>query len=192
MRLLGLVIAGGSARRMGFEKTFARIGGRTILERIITTLSPQVDSLIINANGDSARFADTCLAVVADLRPEIGTPLAGIHAGLRMARRDGFAAVLTVPSDCPFLPADLATRLSPGPSVAASGGMDHVLTGLWPVNLLQSLEDGLDSGLRRVKDWAAICRARSVEWPVSPFDPFLNLNTPADLAEAERIARQEG
>jgi len=189
MRLLGVIVAGGRARRMGFDKIFATVGGKTILARTIAALAPQVDLLVINANGGEARFAATGLAVIADERPQLGTPLAGIHAGLRHARAQGFDAVLTAPADCPFLPGDLARRLVPGPAIAASGEETHVLTGLWPTGLLGDLEVALDKGLLRVRDWAARCQARAIHWPTSPFDPFLNLNTPEDLAEAQRIAR---
>ena len=153
--------------------------------------SSDLDLLVINANEGGTRFAATGLAVIADEAPGLATPLAGIHAGLRHASAHGFDAVLTVPADCPFLPADLAKRLAPGPAIAASGSETHFLTGLWPMGLLGSLEAAIAGGLSRVKDWAARCQARPVPWPSLPFDPFLNLNTPGDLAEAERIARRE-
>ncbi len=190
MRLLGVIVAGGRARRMGFDKIFATVGGKTILERTIAALAPQVDLLLINANERGTRFATTGLAIIADEAPELATPLAGIHAGLRHASAHGFDAVLTVPADCPFLPADLAKRLAPGPAVAASGSETHFLTGLWPIGLLGSLEAALADGLSRVKDWAARSGAVPVAWPTAPFDPFLNLNTPEDLLVAERIARR--
>src|SRR5215510_1613745 len=112
---LGLVLAGGLARRMGGgDKTRIRIGGNTILERVLTRLRPQCTAVILNANGDPARFADTGLPVVADSVPDFAGPLAGILAGLDWAAANapGTADILSVPGDCPFLPTDLVPRLA--------------------------------------------------------------------------------
>ena len=113
-KILGLVLAGGLARRMGGgDKVRIRIGGRTILERVLARLRPQCAAIIINANGDPGRFADAGLPVVADGVPGFVGPLAGILAGLDWAAANApdVADVLSAPGDCPFLPADLAARL---------------------------------------------------------------------------------
>src|SRR5215472_3258008 len=111
---LGLVLAGGLARRMGGgDKARIRIGGATILERVLARLKPQCAALILNANGDPARFADTGLAVIPDSVPDFAGPLAGILAALDWAatERPGIADIVSVPGDCPFLPEDLVARL---------------------------------------------------------------------------------
>src|SRR5215467_1228658 len=113
--VLGLVLAGGLARRMGGgDKARIRIGGKTILERVLARLKPQCTAIIINANGDPARFADTGLPVVADSVPDFAGPLAGVLAGLdwAAAQRGDLAEVVSVPGDCPFLPRDLVARLA--------------------------------------------------------------------------------
>src|SRR5262249_45912358 len=112
---LGLVLAGGLARRMGGgDKARIRIGGKTILERVLARLKPQCTAIIINPNGDPARFADPGLPVVADSVPDFAGPLAGILAGLdwAAAQRGDLAEVVSVPGDCPFLPRDLVARLA--------------------------------------------------------------------------------
>ena len=106
-RPFGLVLAGGLARRMGGgDKARIRIGGKTILERVLTRLTPQCSGVILNANGDLARFADTGLRVVADSIPDFAGPLAGILAGLDWATANvpGIADIVSVPGDCPILP----------------------------------------------------------------------------------------
>ncbi len=193
MRIAGVIIAGGRSIRMGEEKAFLTIGGRSIAAGIIERLSPQVAAIAVNANGPASRFSELGLRVVPDLRTDVGTPLAGVHAGLRWVRNEGFDAVLTVPSDCPFLPHDLVSRLAAArlPAVASSGGQTHVLTGLWPQTLLEKLEQAMHGGgMLRVKDWAVQAHAMTVDWPVVPYDPFLNVNTPQDLALARRIAAE--
>lgn len=193
MRIAGVIIAGGRSTRMGAEKALVMVAGKPILQHIVERIAPQVDALSLNANGDPFRFASISVPVIADRRGDIGTPLAGLHAGLHWTSSLGFDAMLSLPSDCPFLPRDLAARLGDGtlPCIASSGGERHVLTGLWPAALLPSLEAALsEGGVFRVKDWAALVQARQVDWKTTPYDPFFNVNTPEELAEANRIAAE--
>ena len=196
---LGLVLAGGLARRMGGgDKARIRIGGRTILERVLARLKPQCAALILNANGDPARFADTGLAVVPDSVPDFAGPLAGILAGLDWAAREApdVADIVSVPGDCPFLPEDLVARLSAARSregaplaCARSGEWRHPVVGLWPVALRGDLRHALVAeGLRKIEAWTARHGVAVADWPAAPIDPFFNINTPEDAAEAERIA----
>jgi molybdenum cofactor guanylyltransferase len=196
MRACAVIVAGGRSSRMGREKAFEIVGGRTILDRIIARLGDQVQTVAINANGSAERFKATGLLVFGDIRPDAGTPLAGLHAALSFANDQGFDAVLTVPSDAPFLPLDLFSRLAglerPA-AIAASGGQAHYLTGLWSSDLLHDVDLALaQPRLPRLQDWAKQCGAAVVEWPATPYDPFFNVNTQQELAEAERIAAEFG
>jgi molybdenum cofactor guanylyltransferase len=196
---LGVVLAGGLARRMGGgDKTRLRIGGRTILERAVARLRPQCAALILNANGDPARFADTGLEIVPDNVPDFAGPLAGILAALdwAAAHAPGLPHVVSAPGDCPFLPNDLVARLfsvrarERAPlACARSGEWRHPVIGLWPVYLRSDLRKALlNEGLHKIESWTARHGVAIADWPASPVDPFFNVNTPGDAAEAERIA----
>ncbi|MPZ56022.1 MAG: molybdenum cofactor guanylyltransferase MobA [Rhizobiales bacterium] len=198
---LGLVLAGGLARRMGGgDKARLTIGGVTILDRVLARMTPQCTALIINANGDPARFADTGLPVVADSVPDFAGPLAGILAGLEWAaaNRPNIGWVASVPGDCPFLPADLVVRLHAARAgenmplaCARSGAWRHPVVGLWPVALRDELRRALvEEGLRKIDIWTARHGVAIAEWPAAPVDPFFNVNTPEDAAEAERLAAE--
>lgn len=195
----GVLLAGGLARRMGGgDKPMRTIGGRTILERVITRLKPQCDRLILNANGDPARFAAFGLPVVADDVPDFPGPLAGILAALdwTAANRPAVAWVLSAAADCPFLPRDLVARLHAARAaenaqlaVAASDGQSHPVIGLWRVDLREALRHSLTiENIRKIDRWTARYRLATVTWPAEPFDPFFNANTVEDVAEAERLA----
>jgi molybdenum cofactor guanylyltransferase len=199
---LGLILAGGLARRMGGgDKARIRIGGATILERVLARLDPQCAAIIINANGDPARFADTGLPVVPDSVPDFAGPLAGILAGLDWAasHRPEIADIVSVPGDCPFLPHDLVGRLSAARRAAGlplacarSGEWRHPVVGLWPVALRADLRKALvEDDLRKIESWTARYGAAIADWPATPIDPFFNVNTPEDAVEAERIAAQQ-
>lgn len=193
MKTAGVIIAGGRSSRMGgVEKIFVEVGGKRILDRIIDRMSPQVDRLSINANGDPARFQATGLTVLPDLPDSAQTPLAGFHAAWRWTKTEGYDRLLTIPSDAPFLPRDLVERLAAKQktAIAASNGQDHYLTGLWPVALSGALDEAIKAGMLRVKDWANHVDAATVEWPAHPFDSFFNVNTPEDLVQAQAIAME--
>jgi molybdopterin-guanine dinucleotide biosynthesis protein A len=198
---LGLVLAGGLARRMGGgDKALTRIGGATILSRVLERLKPQCNRVVLNANGDPARFADTGLPVIPDDVPGFAGPLAGILAGLDWAAEHApeIAYVASVPGDCPFLPRDLVPRLhaaraqtSQPLACARSGEWRHPVVGLWPVALRADLRRALvDESLHKIEVWTARHGVAIADWPTAPVDPFFNVNTPGDAAEAGRIASQ--
>jgi molybdenum cofactor guanylyltransferase len=198
---LGVILAGGLARRIGGgDKARIRVGGATILERVVACLAPQCRELIINANGDPSRFADTALSVVADSAPGNAGPLAGILAGLDWVatHRPEIEWVVSAPSDCPFLPPDLVERLhrvrvGEGLPLACAGSAErrHPVVALWPVTLREDLRHALlDEGVHKVETWTARHGVAVAAWPATPIDPFFNVNTAADVAEANRIAAQ--
>jgi molybdenum cofactor guanylyltransferase len=195
----GVLLAGGLARRMGGgDKPMREIGGRTILARVIARLKPQCDALILNANGDPARFAGFGLPVVADSVADFPGPLAGILAGLDWAAktRPEVTWMLSAAADCPFLPRDLVARLhrkrieqNAQLAVAASGSQSHPVIGLWGVALREELRHALVvEDIRKIDRFTARYRLATVTWPDQPLDPFFNANTADDLAEAERLA----
>jgi molybdopterin-guanine dinucleotide biosynthesis protein A len=200
--ILGLVLAGGLARRMGGgDKARIRIGDRTILERVLATFKPQCAGVILNANGDPARFADTGLPVVADSVPDFPGPLAGILAGLdwAAAQAPDIGDMVSVPGDCPFLPGDLVERLETARHAAGtplacarSGEWRHPTVALWRVALRDDLRKAVvEEGLRKIESWTARHGVAIADWPDRPVDPFFNVNTPEDVAQAERIAAQQ-
>lgn len=181
---LGCVLAGGEARRMGGgDKTLRMLHGRPLLDHILARLAPQCAALAISANGDPARFAAYGLPVWPDAVPGMG-PLGGVLAALEASP---LPFVLTVPGDVPFLPPDLVARLHAGRGGAAvvqaeSGGRGHPVIALWPRTLAPALRQTLAAGERAVGRFAAAQGVARVEWPG---EPFLNINTPDDLAQAE-------
>jgi len=195
----GLVLAGGLARRMGGgDKALIRIGDETILARTLARLSPQVEGIVLNANGDAARFAPFGLPVVADSVPDFAGPLAGILAGLDWvaAHHPQIAWVVSVPGDCPFLPRDLVARLHEARArenkplaCAHSGDWRHPVVGLWRVALREDLRRAITvEDLRKIEVWTARHGVALADWPTDPIDPFFNVNTPDDVATATRLA----
>jgi len=203
VNIVGLLLAGGLSRRMGGgDKALRLLGGRPLLERVIERLRPQTAALVLNANGDPARFAAYGLPVVADSIPEFAGPLAGILAGLdwTAAHRPDCPVVVSVATDAPFLPEDLVERLAKGMEAAdaelacaASGGQSHPVIGLWPVRLRDELRRALlEEGIRKVDVWTARYRLATVPFPepVPGLDPFFNANRPEDLDRAAALLKR--
>ncbi len=173
----------------GQDKPFLEVGGATMLARVIATLRSDGHRIAISANGDPARFAGLGLPVLSDGEFRGEGPLAGVLAGLDWAATFGMDAMLTVPGDTPFVPAGLAAALAPPPACAASNGRAHRLVALWPLACRIALRRLLSApGRRDIVHFARSIGMRQVDFAVAKWDPFLNVNTPEDLAMARAIA----
>lgn len=196
--VVGVILAGGLSRRMGGgDKSMRQIGGRPILAHVIERARPQVRRLVLNANGDPARFAGFGLPVVPDGVEDFPGPLAGVLAGLDWARANAPDCpwVASFAGDAPFVPRDFVQRLLAAVTAEAadlacarSGGQEHPVAGLWPVELAGALRRAVvEDGIRKVDRWTQRYRLARVDFADRPVDPFFNANTPEDLAEAERL-----
>lgn len=199
--IAGVILAGGLARRMGGgDKPLLAVHGKTLLDRIIERLAPQVGPLLLNANGDAARFARFGLEVRADVVDGYGGPLVGILTALDWAAERESAWLLTAAADTPLFPADLGARLAAAVAaedaeigMAVSGGRSHPVFALWPVRLADELRRAVvDHGLRKVEAFADRHKVARVEWPQLPYDPFFNANTPEDVARLGSLLERRG
>lgn len=204
--VIGVLLAGGLARRMGGgDKCLLPLAGKPLLSHAIERLAPQTDALVLNANGDPARFAAFGLDVVPDSVAGYAGPLAGVLAGMEWAKRNRPSArwIATAASDTPFFPKDYVTRLlevaqphHPAIAIAASDGREHPVFALWPVALMGDLRNALADGTRKILDWTDRHTTLSVSFemvngPDGKVDPFFNANHPEDLELAERIAEMQ-
>jgi molybdopterin-guanine dinucleotide biosynthesis protein A len=183
----------------GANKALIRIGGAAILDRVLARLRPSCTAMVLSANDDPVRLALFGVPVIADDVPGFAGPLAGILAGLDWVAGHfpEIEWLASAPGDCPFLPADLVPRLHEARIAAAaplacasSGGQRHHAAALWPVALRDDMRAALRDGTRRIEAWTARHGVAVADWPTAPVDPFFNVNTPEDVALAERLAQQ--
>lgn len=194
-RLLGIILAGGASRRFGTDKAAALLGGRQLLEWVAERARPQVDLLLLNANDPNIGSGILNLERIADDAPGEG-PLAGILAALAEAERRGFAHVASFACDTPFFPGDTVRRLAAALqsstadyAVASCGAAAHRIFALWPVGRHAQLEHAFANGTRSLRDlehWLEPTWADFAPEGGPDDDPFFNINTPEDLAAAER------
>ena len=201
---LGVILAGGQARRMGgVDKALVPLGGTTLIERAIARASVQVSELIINANGDPARFTHLGLPVIADRVPGFAGPLAGILAAFEWMRRQrpDTRWLASFACDCPFFPMDMVARLTERARnerarvavAASSGGQHHPVFAVWSADITSTSEEVLvRGGYRKMDDFIATLPNVRVSFSAEPIDPFLNINTPEELALAEDFIVEQG
>ena len=198
LKIAGLVLAGGQGRRMHHaDKAFMDIGHRSCIDWVVTRLKKQCDTIAISANGNAQRFSAWAYPVLADARHDVG-PLAGVLSGLAWADAAGFDVLVSVPVDTPYIPDNLVRTLLPAPSYATYATQDHSLVAAWPVRaahglLAKQLADITEQNRRqntRVCTLAQALGSRPVDFfPLSSFDPFININTPEDLQTAQAFWR---
>ena len=196
--VVGVVLAGGLARRMGGgDKGLVALAGRPVLEHVLERLRPQVRLTIVNANGDPERFARFRVPVAHDVLSGNPGPLVGVLTGMdwTVANLPGARWIATVPNDAPFVPTDLVSRLfeavearGADMACAVSGGRRHPVVGLWPVDLRIRLRQALMfEDIRKIDRWTQRHAVADVAFADGSPDPFFNVNTPEDLARAERL-----
>ncbi len=197
-RIAGVVLAGGQSTRMGGgDKCLLPLSGQPILQHVLGRISPQVEQVVLNANGDPARFARFGLPVVGDSIAGFAGPLAGVLAGMDWAADNGFSHIVSVAADSPFFPPRLVTglqfaceatgeRLSMVHSPRPDGGYFRQPTfALYDVALRDDLRTALQGGLRKVIQWVEPLGCARIVFHSFGDDPFFNINTPEDLALAE-------
>lgn len=211
MKMLAVIIAGGGSQRFnegqrdGFDKFLAPFGRTTLLGHIIRRAQQQISPLLLNINGDPSRVQSFDIETFADMVPDQG-PLGGLLTAMKLAQQKGFDHIITFSADTPFFPDDYVSRLvqvmadSPARiAFSCSGGRSHPVMGLFEITLQDDLQDYLSRGERRVLPWIMGHSPEKVVWPeinpeinpeidpeIDP-DPFFNINTPDDLAQAEKF-----
>ncbi len=201
--VLGALLAGGQSSRMGGgDKTLRTLGGKPILDRVVARVRGQTTDLILNANGDPARFSRLNLPVVADVVEGFAGPLAGILTALEWCRkeRSKIEWVASFATDAPFLPLDLVARLADAVAgdaadvaCAKSDGRTHPVFAIWPVRVTDDLRCALvEEDIRKIDRWTERYRVAHVEFDCQPVDPFFNINRPENLADAEKLLALEG
>jgi molybdopterin-guanine dinucleotide biosynthesis protein A len=203
--ITGALLAGGRSLRMGSDKCLVELAGKPMVAHVIARLRPQVHRIVIIANDDPTRFAGTCLPVVCDTVEGRAGPLAGLHAALEWSISETPDArfVATVPVDTPFLPVDAVVQLKAAldekgaaSAIAACAGTYHPVVGLWDVALIGEVDDALRSGVRAMTRFAEMQKSAVAAFPATEvggttIDPFFNVNTPDELAQAEELLAAE-
>ncbi len=186
--VVAVILAGGRATRLGgVDKALLQAGGHSLIGHVLARVAPQVGAVAVSANGEAARYAHLGRPVLADEVTGRG-PLGGVLRGLAWAEQEGASSLLSVPGDTPFVPRHLVTRLGAAPAWAENAAGVHPLVAVWPVACRAALATWLaDQASGRVRAFGGVIGMRAV-WFADVPDPFLNVNTAADLEEVRKQA----
>ena len=195
--LCAVILTGGRSSRMGGGiKSLKKFNNKYIFDRIFENLQTQVDKIIINSNDSENLFVKYNVEVIKDSLDGFLGPLAGIHATLEWLNKKApyINWLVTVPGDTPFIPKNLVKKLLDKIKnsnhkivLAQSNGKTHPIIGIWHSDLLESLKNSLNSGNRKIMNWASQHSLEYVEFTNSKYDPFFNINCNEDLLEAKEI-----
>ncbi|HJL58348.1 MAG TPA: molybdenum cofactor guanylyltransferase MobA [Alphaproteobacteria bacterium] len=197
--LCAVILTGGRSSRMGGEiKSLKKFNNKSIFDRIFENLQTQTDKIIINSNDSENLFVDYNVDVIKDSLEGFLGPLAGIHAAMEWLKENSprIQWLVTVPGDTPFLPKNLVKKLfnkvmngNNKIVLAQSNGRIHPIIGIWNSSLFESLKSSLNSGNRKIMDWASQHSLEYVEFTNSKYDPFFNINRYEDMATAKEIEK---
>ena len=195
--LCAVIITGGRSSRMGGGiKSLKKFNNKYIFDRIFENLQTQVDKVIINSNDSENLFVKYNVEVIKDSLEGYLGPLAGIHASFEWLNKNApyINWLVTVPGDTPFIPKNLVKKLLDKVKntnhkivLAQSNGKTHPIIGIWHSNLFESLKNSLNSGNRKIMNWASQNSLGYEEFTNSKYDPFFNINCKEDLIEAKEI-----
>jgi molybdopterin-guanine dinucleotide biosynthesis protein A len=199
IRSAATLLAGGQARRMGGgDKNLMMLAGKPVLRHVLDRVDFADRPLMINANGDPARYAAFGLPVCADVIDGYAGPLAGILTGLEWvaANHSDCSHMVSLATDAPFLPVNLIavleSAIGDGAEIAQAMSLHrrHPVFAIWPVAIAGALRDAvIDEGVRKIDDFTACYHCVTVEFAGTP-DPFMNLNRPDDFDLATQILGQ--
>ena len=190
----GLILAAGRSKRMGCgDKLKSILGKKALLEHVIDRLEPQVTELFINANPDLC--GDQSLTVIADHVKGFQGPLTGLWSALKSDQLSDVSYLMMGPCDGPFIPENLVAELfqlmvknDADIACVRYQGFSQPTFSLWHKRVLPTVEEALlvkkQGGF---KPLLAELNTVYLDWPEQPLNPFFNINTPEDLAEAELL-----
>jgi molybdopterin-guanine dinucleotide biosynthesis protein A len=187
--MTGIVLAGGENRRMGTDKSFLKVAGVPLIERVLRSVKAVFPDIIIVTNSPE-RYAAYGVKTVGDVL-DIRGPLTGIYSGL-LQSPDEYNFV--VACDMPFLNSRLLSYmagLAEGHDIVVPsiGGQIEPLHAVYRRRLITVMENELNHDRKRIRDIFGRAMVRYVtEEEIDRFDParksFKNLNTPQEYEEA--------
>ena len=198
-KIIPLILIGGKSQRMGGGiKSFIKLNNKDIFSRILERITPQIEKIIINCNIKEKKLTNYGLPIIQDIKKGYLGPLAGIHTAMNWINinEPKIEWLVTLPGDTPFIPFDLISRFKEKLSskskiiIAQSANKNHPIIGLWHISLYKSLDEELTKGVRKIMSWAELHPIEYINFPISKFDPFFNINTKEDIKTALRIEKE--
>lgn len=189
----GIILAGGLSRRLDYKnKALLKIGGKSIIERIINALSEVTADILLITNSPD-EFKHLGIPMFGDIIPRSGS-LGGIYTGLKVSET---YYNLIIACDMPFIRPSLLTLLiqqSRGYDVVIPVTPDghHPTCAIYSKDCIKPIETQIRSGNLKISDFFPNVRTRRIDFNTlhDRYDQimFFNVNTKQDYLEAISIS----
>ena len=195
----GCILAGGQGRRLGGKgKAFINLSGKPLINHSIDNMQKQVSELSINTRSSEDFNIIDIPIIIDEFDKDSGGsgPLAGIFTAIKWAKsiKNNNGYVATIPVDIPFVPEDFISRMlleiniyKPKIAIASSNNRLHPVAAIWSLEIYKELYTALSEGIRKIDNFTCNFDTINVDWKYKSLDPFFNINTPNDLAYAEKV-----
>jgi molybdenum cofactor guanylyltransferase len=194
-KILPVVLAGGRSKRFGEDKSQAQLGGKILIDYILSEIINDFKEVIIVANNPIKHLSSEKITKIEDFKNNLG-PLGGIFSAMKWAKDNNkkYQWIATFPSDTPFFTNvilnNFLNRINEKESelfFMRSNNKRHNVFGLWSLDLIDQLEKDLENGSRKVEKWANDIGVKTINMSFEKEDPFFNINTKEDLKKAKKI-----
>ena len=192
--ILGIILAGGKSSRFGKDKSTAKLGNKTLLDHTVNKIENEFNEILVISNNKEFNFKNNKIHVVEDcIEGQLG-PLVGILTAMKWVKKNNknYKWIASFPCDTPFFDMKFVSELkikiketSKKLIFLNSDKKRHNIFGLWSVDLIETLEEDIKNGLRKVEIWADKIGYENININTKEFDMFLNINTKEDLKKAK-------
>ena len=193
--ILAVVLAGGKSKRFGDDKTQAQLGGKILIDYILSEIVNKFNEVLIVANDPIKHLYSDKIVTIEDFKKNLG-PLGGILSAMKMVKKHNkhYQWIASFPSDTPLFKIsmleDFLKKVNEKESelfFMKTKEKRHNIFGLWNIDLIDQLEKDLENGSRKVEKWANNIGVKTIDIEFDKEDPFFNVNTKEDLEKAEKI-----
>jgi molybdopterin-guanine dinucleotide biosynthesis protein A len=193
--ILAVVLAGGKSKRFGDDKTQAQLGGKILIDYILSEIVNKFNEVLIVANDPIKHLSSDKIVTIEDFKKNLG-PLGGVFSAMKWVKKHHkhYQWIASFPSDTPLFKInmfeDFLTKVNEKESelfFMKTKEKRHNIFGLWNIDLIDQLEKDLENGSRKVEKWANNIGVKTIDIEFDKEDPFFNVNTKEDLEKAEKI-----
>ena len=190
--ILGTVLAGGKSRRFGEDKSQVKLGGKLLIDYILSEIIDEFNEVLVVSNNPIDFKQSEKISLIKDFKKDLG-PLGGVLTAMKWVKDNNkdFQWISTFPVDTPFFKNEILKDFLKRINIEEgklffinSNDTRHNIFGLWSLDLMDKLEEDLDKGERKVEVWANSIGVKNINMKFENKDPFFNINTKEDLKKA--------
>jgi len=197
--ILGTVLAGGKAQRFGDDKSQVKLGGKLLIDYILSEIKDEFKEILVVSNSQINFEKSEKILLIEDFKKGLG-PLGGVLSAMKWVKDNNkdYKWISTFPTDTPFFKRSILKKFLQNIKFEESklffiksNNTRHNIFGLWSIDLMEKLEEDLERGERKVEIWANSIGVKVINMEFINEDPFFNINTKEDLEKAKEELKND-